>query len=97
VKIVIGTDYVGWEPVELNAKEFGCLVKLGMEPMQAIMAGTSVAAELLGWQDRVGSIEEGKLADIIAVNGDPLKDISELEHVKFVMLGGRIIRDETIH
>jgi imidazolonepropionase-like amidohydrolase len=60
--------------------------------MQAIQAGTRVNAELLGWADRVGTLEVGKLADIVAVAGDPLADLSELERVSFVMLGGALIR-----
>jgi len=66
-----------------------------MSPSQAIQAATTVAAEMMGWQDRVGSIEKGKFADIIAVSGDPLKDITELERVKFVMKGGQVIRDDS--
>lgn len=62
-----------------------------MTPMQAIQAATRVNAELLGWQDRIGSVAPGKLADIIAVRGDPLSDLATLEDVSFVMLGGRVI------
>jgi len=71
------------------------MVKFGMSPSQAIQAATSVAAEMMGWQDRIGSIEKGKFADIIAVSADPLKDITELERVKFVMKGGQVIRDDS--
>ena len=63
-----------------------------MTPMQAIQAGTRVNAELLQWDDRVGSVEVGKLADIIAVPGDPLRDLSVLENVSFVMLDGSVVR-----
>jgi imidazolonepropionase-like amidohydrolase len=63
-------------------------VKLGLPPIEAIQAATTVAAELMGWSDRIGSIEKGKFADLIAVDGDPLQDISALQHVKFVMKGG---------
>ena len=63
-----------------------------MTPMQAIQAGTRVAAELLQWEDRVGTIEPGKLADIIAVSGNPLVDLSELERVMFVMKGGEVVK-----
>jgi imidazolonepropionase-like amidohydrolase len=66
-----------------------------MTPSQAIQAATTVAAEMMGWQDRIGSIEKGKFADVIAVSGDPLQDITELERVKFVMKGGQIILDQT--
>jgi imidazolonepropionase-like amidohydrolase len=61
--------------------------------MQAIQAGTSLNSELLGWEERLGSIEAGKLADVIAVPGDPLRDLSELEKVTFVMLDGNVIRN----
>lgn len=91
VKVGLGTDYVGW-PVERSAREFALLVQVGMTPLQAIQAGTRVNAELLGWEDRVGTLEAGKLADLVAVPGDPLADISELERVSFVMLGGRVVR-----
>jgi imidazolonepropionase-like amidohydrolase len=66
-----------------------------MSPSQAIQTATTVAAEMMGWQDRIGSIEKGKFADIIAVSGDPMKDITELERVKFVMKGGQVIRDDS--
>jgi imidazolonepropionase-like amidohydrolase len=77
-----------------NAKEFAERVKLGESPMAAIVAATSLNAEIMGWQDRVGSLVAGKLADIIAVPGDPLRDIAALERVGFVMKGGAIFRDE---
>ncbi len=66
----------------------------GMTPLQIIRAATMNGAELIGWQDRIGSVEANKFADIIAVEGDPLKDITVLEHVKFVMKGGRVIKNE---
>jgi len=62
--------------------------------MQAIRSGTSVPAELLGWSEKVGTVEAGKWADIVAVSGDPLKDISEVENVKFVMKGGTVYKNE---
>jgi imidazolonepropionase-like amidohydrolase len=65
-----------------------------MTPLQAIQAATLVNAEMMGWQDRVGSVEEGKYADIIAVSGAPFVDITELERVKFVMIGGQVVRNE---
>jgi imidazolonepropionase-like amidohydrolase len=77
-----------------NAKEFSERVKLGESAMAAIVAATSLNAEIMGWQDRVGTLAAGKLADVIAVPGDPLRDISALEHVGFVMKGGVIYRDE---
>jgi imidazolonepropionase-like amidohydrolase len=65
-----------------------------MTPMQAIRSGTVVPAELLGWSDKTGTIEAGKWADIVAVSGDPLKDITELERVRFVMKGGVVFKNE---
>ena len=67
-----------------------------MTPAQALQTAFLAAANVLnyGWSDRVGSIEKGKYADVIAVSGDPLKDVSEMEHVKFVMKGGQIVRDD---
>jgi imidazolonepropionase-like amidohydrolase len=94
VKISFGTG-VGPFPHGTQAAEFAYLVRYGMSPSRAIQTATTVAAEMMGWQDRVGSIEEGKFADIIAVSGDPLKDITELERVKFVMKGGQVIRDDS--
>jgi imidazolonepropionase-like amidohydrolase len=91
VKIAVGSDFGGYE-AEINAREFGSLVEAGMTPMQAIQAGTRVGGELLGWEDRVGTIEPGKLADIVAVAGDPIEDLSELERVIFVMKGGKVVK-----
>jgi imidazolonepropionase-like amidohydrolase len=65
----------------------------GMSSLQTLRAITSNAAEMLGWQDRIGSIEPGKFADLIAVAGDPVADITQLEHVRFVMKGGKVIRN----
>jgi imidazolonepropionase-like amidohydrolase len=79
-----------------NAKEFSERVKLGESPMAAIVAATSLNAEIMGWQDRVGSLVAGKLADVIAVPGDPLRDITVLEHVGFVMKGGMTYRDDLV-
>ncbi len=93
VKIAFGTD-VGPFPHGTQAKEFEYLVRFGMTPAQAVQAATLVAAELMGWQDRVGSLEPGKFADLIAVSGDPLADVTELERVKFVMKGGVVVRNE---
>jgi len=95
VKIALGTDAGGFDWKLLNeAKEFEYYVQYGMTPMQAIRAGTSTAAELLGWADRLGTIEAGKWADLVAVSGDPLKDIKELQNVKFVMKGGTVYKTE---
>lgn len=93
VKIGVGTDYIGW-PADYSAREFSELVKLGMTPMQAIQAGTKVNAELLQKEKEIGTVELGKLADLIAVKGDPLKDLSELQRVKFVMIGGKVVKQE---
>lgn len=93
VKIAFGTD-AGPYPHGTQAREFACMVKFGMTPVQALRAATSVAADLMSWQDRVGSVERGKLADLVAVSGDPLADITELERVKFVMKGGTVVRNE---
>ena len=68
------------------------MVKWGMTPAQAIRCATSSAAELLGWTDQVGVIEAGKFADIVAVPGDPLSDITLLERVDFVMKGGAVVK-----
>ena len=92
LKVGVGTDYVGW-PAEYSAREFGELVKVGMTPMQAIMAGTKVNAELLKKDSEIGTIEPGKRADIIAVKGDPLKDITELQRVNFVMIDGKVFKN----
>jgi len=95
VKIALGTDVGGFDWREINAaKEFGYYVNYGMTPMQAIRSGTTVAADLLGWSDKLGTVEAGKWADLVAVSGDPLKDITELERVKFVMKGGTIYKNE---
>jgi imidazolonepropionase-like amidohydrolase len=93
VKIGVGLDFgaQGYEP-EIFVREFATLTEIGMTNMEAIQAGTRVNAEMLNWDDRLGTLEAGKLADIIAVAGDPLEDISRLATVSFVMLGGRIVR-----
>ena len=90
VKVAFGTDAAVY-PHGLNAREFAVMVKLGMTPMQSIQAATVNAADLLGWSDRVGSIEAGRFADIIAVNGDPIADVTVLEHVAFVMKSGQVV------
>jgi imidazolonepropionase-like amidohydrolase len=92
VKIAFGTD-AGVYPHGWNAKQFAHMVRWGLTPMQAIQAATVNAADLLGWSDRVGAIEAGRFADIIAVGADPLADITALEHVAFVMKGGRVFKD----
>jgi imidazolonepropionase-like amidohydrolase len=92
VKIAFGTDAGGFDWKINPAKEFSSMVKFGMTPAQAIRAGTINAAELLGTRDSLGTLEAGKLADIVAVPGDPLSDISLMEKVDFVMKGGAIYR-----
>ncbi|MDQ1469651.1 MAG: hypothetical protein QOJ99_1131 [Bryobacterales bacterium] len=78
-----------------QALDFEALVKRGgLTPVRAIQAATTVNAEVLGWEDQIGSIDKGKYADLIAVSGDPLADITELQRVRFVMKGGKVIRNE---
>jgi imidazolonepropionase-like amidohydrolase len=91
-KIAYGTDAGGYAWTEKQAKEFSYMVQYGMTPMQAIRSATLVAAELLQAQSDLGAIEPGKYADLIAVDGDPLKDVTELERVKFVMKGGQVYK-----
>jgi imidazolonepropionase-like amidohydrolase len=88
VKIAFGTDIGGFDWHINPAREFGWMVKYGMTPEQALRSATVVGAELLGWSDKLGTIESGKLADIVAVPGDPLEDVTRLEQVRFVMKNG---------
>jgi len=90
VRVAFGTDAAVY-PHGLNAHEFAVMVKLGMTPMQSIQAATVNAADLLGWSNRIGSIEAGHFADLIAVSGDPTADVTTLEHVAFVMKGGLVV------
>jgi imidazolonepropionase-like amidohydrolase len=91
VRIAFGTD-AGVYPHGENAKQFAYMVKYGMTPLDAIRAATIWAAELLGWSDRVGALEPGMFADLIAVEGNPLEDITRLERVAFVMKGGVVVK-----
>jgi imidazolonepropionase-like amidohydrolase len=93
VKVAFGTDAAVY-PHGLNAGEFHVYVKLGMTPLAAIQTATINAADLLGWSKQVGTLESGKFADLIAVDGDPTKDVTTLEHVKFVMKGGVVCKND---
>jgi imidazolonepropionase-like amidohydrolase len=93
VKIAFGSG-VGPFPHGTQTKEFAYMVKFGMNPVQTIRAATIDAAQLMGWQDRIGSVDAGKFADLVAVDGDPTVDITELERVKFVMKGGHVFKNE---
>ena len=91
VRIAFGTDS-GIYPHGLNAKNLAFHVRYGQTPLEAIRSATVVSAELLGWDDRVGSLRPGRFADLIAVDGDPLADVTVLEDVPFVMKGGEVVR-----
>jgi len=93
VKVAFGTDAAVY-PHGLNAHEFAVMVRLGLTSLQAIQAATVNAADLLGWSGKVGTLEPGAWADIVAVDGDPLKDVTTLERVKFVMKGGEVVKNE---
>jgi imidazolonepropionase-like amidohydrolase len=92
VKVAFGSD-AGVYPHGWNGKQFAHMVRWGLTPAQAISAATSSAAELLGWSDRVGRVAPGLYADLIAVKGDPLADVTELERVTWVMKGGVVVKD----
>ena len=93
VKMAFGTD-AGVYPHGWNGKQFSFMVKWGMTPLQAIQAATINASDLLGWKEKVGSLSVGKYADIIAVHGDPLNDVTILENVFFVMKGGKVFKNQ---
>lgn len=92
VRITFGTDS-GVYPHGLNARQFASYVRAGMNPLAAIRTATTTAAELMGWSDRVGSLAPGRFADLVAVSGDPLADVTELERPVAVAKGGVLIRD----
>jgi imidazolonepropionase-like amidohydrolase len=96
LKIMMGSGADGSTyPHGSQALDFEMLVRHGgLTPPRAIQSGTVVNAEVLGWKNQVGSLDKGKYADLIAVSGDPLADITELQRVRFVMKGGRVIRNE---
>jgi imidazolonepropionase-like amidohydrolase len=95
LKIMVGTGVDGTTFVHgTQALEFAGLVKRGMTTAAAIQSGTIINAEAMGWKDQVGSVTKGKYADLVAVSGNPVSDITELQRVKFVMKGGKVIRDE---
>ena len=93
VKLAFGTD-AGVYPHGQNARQFHSLLQLGLTPQQVIRMATANAADLLDWSDRVGSVAPGRYADLIAVDGDPLTDVTELERVRFVMKGGVVVKSE---
>lgn len=93
VKIAVGVDLGGYmTPPIVFVREMAVLVEAGLTPMEAIQAGTRVGAELLRWDDRLGTVQSGKLADLVAVTGNPLDDMKALEQVTFVMIGGRVVK-----
>jgi imidazolonepropionase-like amidohydrolase len=93
VRIAFGTDS-GVYPHGLNARQFASYVRAGMSPLAAIRTATTTAAELMGWSDRVGSLAPGRFADLVAVAGDPLADVTELERPVVVTKGGRLVCDD---
>jgi imidazolonepropionase-like amidohydrolase len=98
VKFAAGSDmcwhYAGKTRGQTSVSRFPVLHEAGMQPLDVIRAITTNAAEMLGWQNRVGAIEPGKFADLVAVGGDPITDITELERVRFVMKGGQVVRND---
>lgn len=95
VKLVFGTDS-GVYPHGMNARQFATMVEHGMTPMQAVRSATIVAAELIGWEDRVGALEPGRFADLIAVEGDPIRDAAALTDVAVVVKGGEVVKDHRV-
>jgi imidazolonepropionase-like amidohydrolase len=97
VRYALGSDLVGFptHPQYAAAREFEFAVEWGMDPMKAIVAGTRLGAEAMGMERDIGTLEKGKFADIVAMAGDPSRDIIELQRITFVMLGGDVIVDKT--
>jgi imidazolonepropionase-like amidohydrolase len=96
VKIASGFDAAEADGQGKNANELLALTKRGMPPLEAIRAATMNAAELMGWEEKVGALEPGHYADVIAVEGDPLADITTLQHVNYVMKGGAVVKDDRL-
>ena len=98
VRFAVGSDmcwfYPGRTRGESSARVLAGLWHAGMPSLDVIRGVTTSAAEMLGWQDRIGAVEPGKLADLVAVAGDPLADVGELLRVRFVMKGGKVIRND---
>ena len=95
LKIMFGSGVDGaLYPHGTQGRDFEWLVKHGMTPVAVLQAATVVDSEMLGWQDQIGSVEKGKYADLVAVSGDPLQDITELQRIKFVMKGGKVMRND---
>ena len=95
VPIAFGTDATVI-PHGTNAREFEALAAIGLSPAEALRSATVNAAKLLGWNDRIGAVRTGLLADLIAVDGDPLQDITALQRVHFVMKGGVVYRRDAV-
>jgi imidazolonepropionase-like amidohydrolase len=93
MKITLGSDAGGYPWTMNPAREIALMVKYGMTAWQALRASTLVPAELMGWQDKIGSLEAGKFADIVAVKGNPLQDIYLLQNICFVMKDGQVYKN----
>ncbi len=93
IPIAFATD-AGVFPHGLNARELTLRVRVGESPMHSIVSATKLSAQVMGWEDRIGTVEAGKFADLIAVEGDPLSDIALLERVQWVMKGGVVHKDD---
>jgi imidazolonepropionase-like amidohydrolase len=96
VRIADGSDPAAADRHGRNAEELESMTRRGLSALEAIRAATTSAAELMGWADDIGSIDAGKFADLIAVQGDPTADITVLQRVKFVMKGGRVVKNELV-